>query len=99
MQAQQCRLQCLQEEIKCLKALKEHLEAAKAAGDSKTMTTLLEDERIQQLFNLPTAIDPHGPKAKEAQKMLKLLKKTSREIYKLRKSKTPRGQPDMISFK
>ncbi|ODN03268.1 Protein kibra [Orchesella cincta] len=81
------------------KSVERASEAAKLPGDSKTMTTLLEDERIQQLFQLPTAIDPHGPKGKEAQKMLKLLKKTSREIYKLRKSKTPRGQPDMISFK
>ncbi|MPC28198.1 Protein kibra [Portunus trituberculatus] len=31
--------------------------------------------------------------------MEKMLRKTSREIHKLRNSKTPRGQPDVISFK
>nr|XP_053635156.1 protein kibra-like [Cherax quadricarinatus] len=31
--------------------------------------------------------------------MEKMLRKTSREIHKLRNSKTPRGQPDVVSFK
>lgn len=38
-------------------------------------------------------------KSEEEKKIDKLLKKTSREIYKLRKSKAGSGKPDVISFK
>lgn len=38
-------------------------------------------------------------KSEEDKKIDKLLKKTSREIYKLRKSKAGSGKPDVISFK
>jgi protein KIBRA len=80
--------------------LKEQLEAAKAAGDSERMSSLLDDERLLDLLQtLPQPVDPLTPQGKESLKMEKLLKKTSREIYKLRKSRTPRGKPDVISFK
>jgi len=97
-QAQHCRLQALQDEISRLRVLKEELENAKAAGDSKRMNLLLDDTRLQDLFqNLPPVMDQG--QGSENLKMEKLLKKTSREIYKLRKSKTPRGKPDIMSFK
>ena len=93
-------MQTLQEEIRRLRVLKEQLEAAKAAGDSGKMSSLLDDDRLQDLFQtLPQPIDTLSLQGKENLKMEKLLKKTSREIYKLRKSRTPRGKPDLISFK
>jgi len=89
----------LQEEIRRLRTLKEQLESAKAAGDQEKMVTLLEDERLQVLFSQAAVLDAINPQSKEAVKMESLLKKTSREIYKLRKSRTPRGKLDQISFK
>jgi hypothetical protein len=83
-----------------LKVLKDQLEAAKLAGDNEKMNSLLEDERLQECFQHPlTPIDPLSAQGKESIKMEKLLKKTSREIYKLRKSRIPRGKPDLVSFK
>ena len=38
-------------------------------------------------------------KSEDDKKIEKLLKRTSREIYKLRKSKAGNGKPDIISFK
>ena len=82
-----------------MKILKEQLEAAKAAGDSEKMSNLLEDERLQSLLQQVPPADPLSPQGKESLKVAKLLKRTSQEIYKLRKSRTPRGKPDLISFK
>lgn len=89
----------MQEEIRRLKLLKEQLESAKEAGDSEKMSSLLDDERLQQLFREMPITNINVVQGKETTKMEKLLKRTSREIYKLRKSKTPRGKPDLISFK
>ncbi|RXG51749.1 Protein KIBRA [Armadillidium vulgare] len=93
--AQQLRLNQLREEIESLKNLKSQLQTAKNspelpswAADSSTVPAVL------SIATKGTAV-----KTPEDKRMQKMLRRTSREIHKLRHSKTPRGQPDLISFK
>ncbi|KAK7604923.1 hypothetical protein V9T40_006109 [Parthenolecanium corni] len=93
LQAQHTRLQSLRDEISRLKSLKTRLETAKEKGDAEIAAWVLEDAQFQNL------VSQADSKSEEEKKIDKLLKKTSREIYKLRKSKAGSGKPDVISFK
>ncbi|CAL4125792.1 unnamed protein product, partial [Meganyctiphanes norvegica] len=93
--AQQRRLQNLYEELDGLRNLKLQLEDVKNSPeppswmlDQTTMTSVISQ-----------ATKGGGVKTPEDRRMEKMLRKTSREIHKLRNSKTPRGQPDIVSFK
>lgn len=97
LQAQHTRLDLLHSELLRLRALKCKLEEAKEKGDSEMATYLLEDERFQNL--LAHAETFRSPKTSEQKKLEKMLRKVSKEIYKLRKTKAGNGKPDIISFK
>ncbi|XP_066941889.1 protein kibra isoform X3 [Macrobrachium rosenbergii] len=93
--AQRRRLHQLHEELDGLRNMKSQLEGVKGSpdppswlSDQNTMTSVLSQ-----------ATKGGGVKSPEDRRMEKMLRKTSREIHKLRNSKTPRGQPDVVSFK
>ncbi|KAL1114917.1 hypothetical protein AAG570_007741 [Ranatra chinensis] len=93
LRAQHTRLHALEDDLQRLRDLKTRLEAAKEKGDTEVAAWVLEDVQFQ---NLLAQADSKSPDDKKVEK---LLKKTSKEIYKLRKSKAGKGKPDLISFK
>ncbi|RLU24886.1 hypothetical protein DMN91_002977 [Ooceraea biroi] len=97
LQAQHARLNNLQDELSRLRELKQRLEQAREKGDTDLATWVLEDQRFQNL--MAQAESGRNGKSAEDKKVEKMLKKTSKEIYKLRKTKAGKGKPDIISFK
>lgn len=97
LQAQHTRLEILNTDLTRLRELKQRLEFAKDNGDSELASYLLEDQQFQNL--MAQAESWRTPKTVEEKKVEKMLRKVSKEIYKLRKSKAGNGKPDIISFK
>lgn len=93
LKAQQSRLESLNEEITKLRELKQRLEQARDANDVQIANWALENEEFKHL------VESVGGNTAEDRRMQKLLRKTSKEIYKLRKTKVEKNKPDMISFK
>lgn len=87
----------LNSELGRLRQLKERLERAKERGDTELAAWLLEDRQFQNL--MAQAESCRTQKTAEERKVEKMLRKVSKEIYKLRKSKAGKGNPDLISFK
>ncbi|XP_014488000.1 PREDICTED: protein kibra [Dinoponera quadriceps] len=97
LQAQHAKLNNLQDELMRLRELKQRLEQAREKGDADLATWLLEDHKFQSL--MAQAESGKNGRSAEEKKVDKMLKKTSKEIYKLRKTKVAKGKPDIISFK
>ncbi|XP_032662822.1 protein kibra isoform X2 [Odontomachus brunneus] len=97
LQAQHAKLNNLQDELTRLRELKQRLEQAREKGDADLATWLLEDHKFQSL--MAQAESGKNGRSAEEKKVDKMLKKTSKEIYKLRKTKVAKGKPDIISFK
>ncbi|XP_014207758.1 protein kibra isoform X2 [Copidosoma floridanum] len=97
LQAQHARLTNLHDELDRLRELKQRLEQARERGDADMASWLLEDDKFQVLMQ-QAEIGKNG-KSVEDKKVEKMLRKTSKEIYKLRKTKAGKGKPDIISFK
>jgi len=95
--AQNKRLHELHEELAKLRELKKRLEDARYHGNQDLPAWLTEDDRLQAL--LEHAEKRKEEKTTEERKLEKLVRRTSREIYRLRKSKAGKGQLDVISFK
>jgi protein KIBRA len=95
--AQQSKLMVLSEEIERLRQIKTKMEEAKAKGDKELPLWFQEDEKFQIL--LASLEEKTGQKSYEEKRMEKLLRKTAKEIYKLRKTKSIKGQLDVQSFK
>lgn len=93
LQAQHTKLETLNDEISKLRDLKQRLEQARDANDAKVAAWALENEDFQKLVE---SGDPNTPDDKKLQK---LMHKKSKEIYKLRKTRLGKGQPDIVSFK
>ncbi|XP_042223436.1 protein kibra-like isoform X2 [Homarus americanus] len=93
--AQQRRLRQLHEELEGLRSLKTQLESVKNSPDPPSWLA----DQTTMTSVLTQATKGGGVKSPEDRRMEKMLRKTSREIHKLRNSKTPRGQPDVVSFK
>ncbi|XP_059609935.1 protein kibra [Phlebotomus argentipes] len=93
LQAQHTKLETLNDEISKLRDLKQRLEQARDANDAKVAAWALENEDFQKLVE---TADPNTPDDKKLQK---LMHKKSKEIYKLRKTRLGKGQPDIVSFK
>uniref|UniRef100_A0A336MHJ1 CSON001615 protein n=1 Tax=Culicoides sonorensis TaxID=179676 RepID=A0A336MHJ1_CULSO len=89
LKAQQTKLSNLNEEIAKLRQLKHNLEQARDNHDTKIANWAIENEQLQKI------VDQINPETKHMQK---LMHKTSKEIYKLRKTKACKGQPDVTSF-
>lgn len=90
--AQHTKLETLNDELAKLRDLKQKLEMARDANDAKVAAWALENEDFQRLVKSVEAKE-------ENKKLQKLLHKKSKEIYKLRKTRLGKGQPDVISFK
>ncbi|XP_053985871.1 protein kibra isoform X1 [Hylaeus anthracinus] len=97
LQAQHARLSNLQDELTRLRELKQRLEQAREKGDTDFATWLLEDHKFQSF--MAQAESGKSGKTAEDKRVEKMLKRTSKEIYKLRKTKAGKGKPDIISFK
>ncbi|XP_059481986.1 protein kibra [Neocloeon triangulifer] len=97
LQAQNTKLQQLQDEIQRLKELKDRMEMAKTSRDSDSAVWILEDEQFQRF--MVQAESEKRPKTHDEKRVDKMIKKTSKELYKLRKSRAGQGKPDVISFK
>lgn len=95
LQAQHARLEMINAELLRLRELKQRLEVAKEQGDTELATYLLENPQFQNLM----AQADRTSRTPEEKKVEKMLRKVSREIYKLRKTKAGNGKPDVISFK
>lgn len=94
LQAQHTKLETLNAEIEKLKNLKQRLEQAVDKKDNKIAAWAIENEDFQRLVE-----NVDGGHTAEDKKLKKLLHKTSKEIYKLRKTRLPKGQPDIVTFK
>lgn len=94
LRAQHTKLETLNDEIEKLKNLKSKLEQAIDTKDDKIAAWAVENEDFQRLVEKADAAG-----SPEDQKMKKLLHKTSKEIYKLRKTRLSKGQPDIVSFR
>ncbi|XP_076627616.1 WW and C2 domain containing protein kibra isoform X2 [Colletes latitarsis] len=97
LQAQHARLSNLQDELSRMRELKQRLEQAREKGDTDFTTWLLEDHKFQSF--MAQAESGKSGKTAEDKRVEKMLKRTSKEIYKLRKTKAGKGKPDIISFK
>jgi protein KIBRA len=93
LKAQQSRLETLNDEITRLRELKQRLENARDSNDVQVANWALENEEFK------TLVSACGVNSEEDKRVQKLLRKTSKEIYKLRKAKVDKTKPDMISFK
>jgi len=93
LKAQQTKLETLTDEIGRLRELKHRLEQARDNNDVKVAAWALENEDFLRLVKAVNAVTP------EERQLAKLLMKTSKEIYKLRKTKVGKGKLDSISFK
>jgi len=92
--AQKTKLDLLQSDIGRLKAIQTKLVDAKAQGDQQE--TWLQDHAY--LESLLSKIDQLQSKSKEERQLEKMIKKTGREIHKLRKAKLGPGELDKHMF-
>jgi len=95
--AQQSKLNILREDIERLQTIKDKMEEARSNGEKELPLWLQEDEKFQTL--LATLEAKTGQRSYEEKRMEKMLRKTAKEIYKLRKTKGIKGQLDVQSFK
>lgn len=97
LHAQHTRLDVLNSELNRLRELKQRLEKAKEQGDTELAAWVLENQLFQNLVS--EAECTKSNKSPEEKKVDKMLRRVSKEIYKLRKTKVGNGKPDLISFK
>lgn len=100
--AQQAKLGVLQEEIDRLRAFKARMEEWKEKG-RRDLPPALHEQFQQMLSALKTEVDEAAAattNTREDRRVEKMLRRTGREIYRLRKSKTAsKGQPDVHAFR
>lgn len=95
--AQHSRLQVLKDEITRLKKIKDELARLKDKGERELPAWIGEDTLFIRLIqNMETN---EVEKSAEEKKMEKLLRRTAKEIYKLRRTKNRTGQLDAQSFR
>ncbi|XP_017140820.2 protein kibra isoform X1 [Drosophila miranda] len=94
LQAQHSKLYFLNDQIAKLQNLKEVLQKACENKDPLIAAWAIENEEFQRLV---ARADP--AKCPEERQLQKLLMKTAKEVHKLRKTKVPKGCPDLVAFK
>ncbi|XP_059079146.1 protein kibra-like isoform X2 [Tigriopus californicus] len=98
--AQQTKLKLLQDEIDRLKDIKDKLESERGKGNKELPMWFQEQENLQQIMSKLQTDNQSVSKSKEEKRIEKMLRKTDRDIYKLRKMKTAsKGQLDILAFK
>ncbi|KAL0829965.1 hypothetical protein ABMA28_003430 [Loxostege sticticalis] len=90
LHAQHDRLTDLRNEINNLTQLKKRLEEACARGDPSVAAWVAEDESLRRLLSNP--VDPKD-------RATRLLHRTCREVYRLRRSRQGGRKPDLVTFK
>ncbi|XP_050552041.1 protein kibra isoform X1 [Spodoptera frugiperda] len=90
LRAQHSRLHHLRTDIANLTALKKRLEEAWNRGDPAVAAWVAEDETLRRLVS---------PGDQPADRASRLLSRTCREIYRLRKSRQGGRKPDLVTFK
>eukprot|EP00096_Caligus_rogercresseyi_P009991 TRINITY_DN3507_c0_g1_i1.p1 TRINITY_DN3507_c0_g1~~TRINITY_DN3507_c0_g1_i1.p1 ORF type:complete len:1225 (-),score=456.01 TRINITY_DN3507_c0_g1_i1:489-4163(-) len=94
--AQKTKLELLQEEIDRLKVIKRRMEEARENGDKELPNWLADQDHFQRLLS---QVELNDQKSSEDRKFEKMVRKSGRDIYKLRKTRTPKGKLDVHSFK
>eukprot|EP00095_Tigriopus_kingsejongensis_P003652 maker-scaffold11_size778918-snap-gene-0.11 protein:Tk03652 transcript:maker-scaffold11_size778918-snap-gene-0.11-mRNA-1 annotation:"protein kibra-like isoform 1" len=98
--AQKTKLKLLQDEIDRLKDIKRKLELDQEGGSKELPSWFQEHEQFQQMMSKVQGDSQPTSKSKDDRRIEKMLKKTDRDIYKLRKMKTAsKGQLDVLAFK
>ncbi|XP_022242224.1 protein kibra-like [Limulus polyphemus] len=95
LQASHTQLTLLQDELSRLRKMKEQLESVKTTRGGAIPSWLLENEQIQRI--LSSAVSETCKNSPEEKKLEKRLKRSSKEIYKLRRNR--KKQPDISSFR
>ncbi|XP_049697244.2 protein kibra isoform X2 [Helicoverpa armigera] len=90
LRAQHSRLHHLRTDIANLTALKKRLEEACTRNDPAVAAWVAEDETLRRLISPGTA---------GGERAARLLSRTCREIYRLRKSRQGGRKPDLVTFK
>ncbi|CAH0591648.1 unnamed protein product [Chrysodeixis includens] len=90
LRAQHSRLHDLRTDIANLTALKKRLEEAYTRGDPAVAAWVAEDETLRRLVT---------GGAQPGDRAARLLSRTCREIYRLRKSRQGGRKPDLVTFK
>ncbi|XP_072945561.1 protein kibra isoform X2 [Epargyreus clarus] len=90
LRAQHSRLADLRHEITHLQQLKKRLEEACSRGDPAVAAWVAEDETLRRLVAAPAA---------GGERAARLLHRTCREIYRLRRSRQGGRKPDLVTFK
>ncbi|XP_037086614.1 protein kibra-like [Pollicipes pollicipes] len=96
LKAQQMKLQNMHEELSILRSLKDKMEEVREAPEK-----LRESDFVAAVIRELERTSPcDSPQTPEDKRVEKLMRKTSKDVYKLRRSKsgTP-GKPDMEAFK
>ncbi|XP_018027281.1 protein kibra isoform X2 [Hyalella azteca] len=97
--AQKQRLTALQQELESLRALKQQLhQAALETRSNNTPPTWLNSPQTKRTIN-KLASGAGLSDTPEERRVSKVLRRTKREIHKLRHSRTSPTQPDLLSFK
>ncbi|CAB4062408.1 WWC1 [Lepeophtheirus salmonis] len=94
--AQKTKLELLQEEIDRLKIIKRRMEEARERGDKDLPNWLADQDHFQKLLS---QVESNEQKSTEDRRFEKMIRKSGRDIYKLRKTRTPKGKLDVYSFK
>lgn len=85
-----------------LKVMKKQLEEAKSKGVKELPGWLQENDTFQQMLSKhhqQESAKSATAQSKEDKKVEKLIRKTGKDIYKLRKTKSAsKGQPDLVAF-
>lgn len=96
LRAQHSRLTDLRTEIANLTHLKKRLEEACARGDPAVAAWVAEEESLARLVE---GVEEGGERGEAAHRRAKLLARTAREIYRLRRSRQGGRKPDLVTFK
>ncbi|KAJ0172583.1 hypothetical protein K1T71_011722 [Dendrolimus kikuchii] len=96
LRAQHSRLTDLRTEIANLTLLKKRLEEACARGDPAVAAWVAEEESLARLVE---GVEGNEGSEAGAQRRAKLLARTAREIYRLRRSRQGGRKPDLVTFK
>ena len=99
--AQQTKLKVLQDEIDRLREIKSRLEQEKGQGSRELPAWLQENDQFQQMIAHAQSTEGQDREtSREERKVEKLMRKTDRDIYKLRKTRTvARGRVDEQAFR
>lgn len=99
LRAQHKKLSDLRAEIQHLDILKKRLEEACERADPAVAAWVAEDNTLSRLVASSSTSTTLGAEGVSSERANKLLQKTCREIYRLRRSRQGGRKPDLVTFK